>query len=151
MAWHGPRHSYIENTVKNCKVCQETRHRPPSATLHPWDWPRNPWQRVHADYAGPFLSRMFLVLVDANTKWVDIHVVNSSSAEVTIEKIRATFATLGLPQILVTDNGPQFTSVQFAQFTKNNGIKHVTSSPYHPSTNGLAERTVQTFKEGMRR
>ena len=49
------------------------------------------------------------------------------------------------------DNGPQFTSAQFAQFTKNNGIKHVTSSQYHPSTNGLAERMVQTFKEGMRR
>ena len=93
---------------------------------------------------------MFLILIDANTKWVDIHIVNSSSAEVTIEKMRATFATLGLPQILVTDNGPQFTSAQFAQFTKNNGIKHVTSSPYHPSTNGLAKRTVQTFKEGMR-
>ena len=93
---------------------------------------------------------MFLILVDANTKWVDIHVVNSTSAEVTIKKMRATFATLGLPQILVTDNAPQFTSAQFAQFTKNNGIKHVTSSPYHPSTNGLAERMVQTFKEGMR-
>ena len=141
----------IENMVKNCKVCQETRHKPPSATLHPWDWPRKPWQRVHADYAGPFLGKMFLILVDANTKWVDIHIVNSSSAEVTIEKIRATFATLGLPQILVTDNGPQFISEQFAQFAKNNGIKHVTSSPYHPSTNGLAERTVQTFKEGIRR
>ena len=137
--------------VKICKICQGTRNKPPSATLHPWDWPQKPWQRVHADYAGPFLGRMFLILVDANTKWVDIHVVNSTSAEVTIEKMRATFATLGLPQILVTDNGPQFTSAQFAQFTKNNGIKHVTSSPYHPSTNGLAERMVQTFKEGMRR
>ena len=51
---------------------------------------------------------------------------------------------------MVTDNSPQFTSIEFAQFTKNNGIKHVTSSPYHPSTNGLAERTVQTFKEGIR-
>ena len=78
-------------------------------------------------------------------------VVNSSSAEVTVEKMRATFTTSGLPQILVTDNGPQFTSAQFAQFTKNNGIKHVTTSPYHLSTNGLAERMVQTFKEGMRR
>ena len=141
----------IENMVKSCKICQGTRNKPPSATLHPWDWPQKPWQRVHADYAGPFLGRMFLILVEANTKWVDIHVVNSTSAEVTIEKMRATFATLGLPQILVTDNGPQFTSAQFAQFTKNNGIKHVTSSPYHPSTNGLAERMVQTFKEGMRR
>ena len=140
----------IENMVKSCKICQEPRHKPSSATLHPWDWPQKPWQRVHADYAGPFLSRIFLILVDANTKWVNIHVVNSSSAEVTIEKMRATFATLGLPQILVMDNGPQFTSAQFAQFTKNNGIKHVTSSPYHPSTNGLAERMVQTFKERTR-
>ena len=94
---------------------------------------------------------MFLLLVDANTKWINIHVVNSSSSQITIKKVRATFATLGLPQILVTDNGPQFTSSDFAQFTKNNGIKYVTSSPYHPSTNGLAERSVQTFKEGMRK
>ena len=134
----------IERMVKNCSNCQETRHKPP-------DWPQKPWQRVHADYAGPFLGKMFLILVDANTKWVDIHVVNSSSSQVTIEKMRITFANLGLPQILVTDNGPQFTSTEFSQFTKNNGIKHVTSSPYHPSMNGLAERTVQTFKEGMKR
>ena len=78
-------------------------------------------------------------------------IVNSSSVEIMIEKMRATFATLGLPQSLVTDNGPEFTSAQFAQFTKNNGIEHVTSSPYHPSTNRLAERMVQTFKEGMKR
>ena len=94
---------------------------------------------------------MFLILVDANTKWFYLHAVNSSSAEVTIEKMRATFVNLGLPQILVTDNGPQFTCAQFAQFTKNNEIKNVTSLPYHPLTNELAERTVQTFKEGMRR
>ena len=86
----------IENMVKSCNVCQETCHKPPSATLHPWDWPRQPWQRVHADYVGPFLSRMFLILVDANTKWIDIHVINSSSAQITIEKMRTTFATLGL-------------------------------------------------------
>ena len=94
---------------------------------------------------------MFLILIDATTKWIDIHVVTSSSTQSTIEEMRTTFATLGLPQILVTDNGPQFTSSEFSQFTKNNGIKHITSSPYHPATNRFAERTVQTFKEGMRR
>ena len=66
--------------------------------------------RVYADYAGLFLGKMFLILAYTNTKWVDIHMVNSSSAEITIEKITSIFATLGLPQILVTDNGPQFTS-----------------------------------------
>ena len=58
--------------------------------------------------------------------------VNSSSAEITIEKIRSIFATLGLPQILVTDNGPQFKSGHFTQFTNKKGIKNVTSLPYHP-------------------
>jgi len=52
---------------------------------------------------------------------------------------------------LVNDNGSQFTSYEFSQFTKNNRIKHIISSPYHPATNRLAERTIQTFKEGMRR
>lgn len=65
--------------------------------------------------------------------------------------MRTSFATLGLPQMLVTNNSLQFTSSEFLQFTKNNGIKHITSSPYHPPTNELAERTVQKFKEGMRR
>ena len=58
-------------------------------------------------------------------------------------------ATHGLPQKLVTDNGATFTSSEFHQFTEKNGIKHVTSAPYHPSTNGLAERAVQTFKRAI--
>ena len=94
---------------------------------------------------------MFLILIDATTKWIDIHVVNSSSTQSTIEKMRITFANFSLPQILVSDNGLQFTSSEFSQFTKNNGIKLITSSPYHPTTNRLAKRTVLTFKEGMRR
>jgi len=141
----------LEKKVKECNTCQATRHTPPVALLHPWEWPKQPWQRVHADYAGPFLGKMFLILVDAYSKWVDIHVVNSSTSQVTIEKMRTSFAALGLPQFLVTDNGTQFTSVEFLQFTRNNGIKHIKSSPHHPSTNGLAERMVQSFKEGMKR
>jgi len=76
-------------------------------------------------------------------------VVNSSTSLVTIKKMRATFAAFGLPQIMVTDNGTQFTSSKFTQFTMANGIKCIMSSPYHPSINGLAEQAVQSFKEGM--
>ena len=63
----------IENMVKNCEVCQEACHK------HP-DWPQKPWQRVHADHVRLFLGKRFLLLVHTNTKWVDIHMVNSSSA-----------------------------------------------------------------------
>ena len=61
------------------------------------------------------------------------------------------FATHGLPRTLVTDNGAQFTSLEFESFLSNNGIRHVKTSPYHPASNGLAERAVQVFKETMKK
>lgn len=57
----------------------------------------------------------------------------------------------GLPQTFMTDNGSQFTSAEFQAFMKSNGIKHICSSPYHPATNGLAKRAVQSFKEHLKR
>ena len=63
----------IEQRVRQCESCQLTRPNPPSAPLHPWEWPKKPWSRVHVDYAGPFLGSMFLVLVDAHSKWMDVY------------------------------------------------------------------------------
>ena len=50
----------------------------------------------------------------------------------------------------MSDNGPQFVAEEFASFAKANGIKHIKSAPYHPSTNGAVERLVQTFKKVMK-
>ena len=57
----------------------------------------------------------------------------------------------GLPEVLVADNGTNFTSVEFEEFLRKNGIKHRTSAPYHPSTNGLTERAMQRFKKGLKK
>ena len=65
--------------------------------------------------------------------------------------LRQLFATYGLPQQFASDNGPQFSSVEFATFLARNGVKHIRSSPYHPSTNGLAEHFVFTVKQAMKR
>ena len=127
----------IERTVKSCIACQVTRHNPQPAPLHLWEWPQKPWSwRVHADYAGPVLGRMFLILVDAHTKWIGIHITNSPTSLVTIKKMQSTFVMLGLPEVLVTDNGTAFISAEFEHFCKCNGILHVTSSPYHPALLG---------------
>lgn len=68
----------------------------------------------------------------------------------TIAVLRSIFARNGGPNVMVSDNGPQFTSEEFKRFTHTNGIKHVTSAPCHPSSNGLAERFVQSFKFTMK-
>ena len=93
---------------------------------------------------------MLLIIVDAYSKWIDVHVTNSSTALVTIQKLLITFATHGLPRTIVSDNGPCFTSSEFEQFVKCNGIRHLKTAPYHPASNGLAERAVQTVKSGIR-
>ncbi len=76
--------------------------------------------------------------------------MSTTTSTKTIEALQAIFARFGLPEQLVSDNGPQFTSQEFEQFVQQSGIKHIRSAPYHPSTNGLAERFVKTFKNSMK-
>ncbi|KAL5505227.1 hypothetical protein EMCRGX_G006629, partial [Ephydatia muelleri] len=139
----------LENLAKSCLQCQEVKVSPPVAPLHPWVWPAQPWQRIHIDFAGPFLGSNFLVVVDAHSKWPEVVEMKTLTSAKTIEALRELFATYGLPQQLVSDNGSQFTSEEFAQFMTTNGIKHICCAPYHPASNGLAERFVQTFKKSM--
>ena len=76
--------------------------------------------------------------------------MTTTSGTRTIEELRRLFATRGLPEQLVSDNGSQFTADKFGEFLRSNSIKHIRSAPYHPATNGLAERFVQTFKQALR-
>ena len=77
--------------------------------------------------------------------------VRSASSCNTIAKLRTMFAAHGLPDLVVSDNGTTFTSAEFRSSLSRNGIRHVTSAPYHPASNGLAERYVQTFKNAIRK
>ena len=52
-----------------CTACQQVKQAPTAAPLHPWIWPSRPWQRVHVDFAEPFLGSMYLIAVDAHSKW----------------------------------------------------------------------------------
>ena len=139
-----------QNMVKACTTCQQVKQAPAVAPLHPWIWPSRPWQRVHVDFAGPFLGSTYLIAVDAHSKWPEVQEMKSTMAAKTIEVLRHLFARFGLPEQLVSDNGPQFVAEEFAEFLKQNGVKHVKCAPYHPSSNGLAERFVRTFKEAMK-
>jgi hypothetical protein len=143
--------SELETKVKNCLSCQKNRHLPAEAPHHPWEYPTKPWSRLHLDFAGPFMGYTFLIIVDSYSKWIDVHMMNSMSTTATICKLRSTFATHGLPDVIVTDNGGSFTSSEFANYMHVNGIKHRTTAPWHPSSNGCDKRAVQIFKESMKK
>ena len=137
--------------VSECTTCQTYRRQAPVAPLSPWTWPTRPWERIHVDYCGPVNGQMMLVIADACTKWLDVHVTTRSTAEVTIEELRKSFSNWGLPKVVVTDNATCFTSPAFQSFCAKNGIKHLLTAPLSPKSNGLAERAVQTVKQGVRK
>ena len=138
----------IEKTVWLCQKCQTSSSSPPLAPLQPWKWPTRPWSRLHIDYAGPMYGKMCLIIVDAHSKWIEAGFVPSATSAATIEVLRNSFACFGLLSSVVTDNAPYFVS-EIEYFFKQNGIRHPTSLPYHPASNGLVERAVQTIKKGL--
>ena len=141
----------IEKSVRLCHGCQEAQSVPPVAPLNPWKWPTRPWARLHLDFAGPFEGKNILIAIDAHSKWVEAVCTPSTSSSAIIEELRTLFAKFGLPESVVTDNGTGFVSQEFETFLKNNGIRHTTSAPYHPASNGLAERAVQIVKKGLKK
>ena len=72
--------------------------------------------------------------------------MTSTTSLKTIEVLHSLFARYGLPEEVVSDNGPQLASEEFSQFPKQNGVKFTRVPPYHPASNGAAERSVQTTK-----
>ena len=143
--------SDIESTVRECQQCQLQQSVPPVAPLQPWSWPTSPWTRLHLDYAGPFEGKMILVLIDAHSKWIEAIHTSAATSTIVIEELREKFAQFGIPQTIVTDNGSCFTSAEFESFLHSNGIHHLTTAPYHPASNGLAERAVQIIKKGLKK
>lgn len=117
---------------------------------HSWDYPSTARQRLHIDYASPFLGQ-FLIVVNAFSEWSETVPMNSANSLNTIKALMRIFPTHGIPGQIASDNGTQFTSNEFQTFCKANKTKHTFNATYHPATNGRAERFVQTFMSNMKR
>ena len=141
----------VEAWVRGCATCQADRPDVPSAPIHPWEPTKTPWSRVHMDFAGPFHGQVFLIVVDAYSKWLEVVPVTTMTTRTVIRALSRLFATHGLPDTLVSDNGAQFVSAEFKEFTDSLLIRHVTSAPFHPATNGQAERMVRFTKESLKK
>ena len=142
----------IEHIAAKCEGCRKFKKKPPPNSLSVWPFARRPMERVHIDFFE-YKGKHVLLMVDAYSKKIWTQLMNTdTTTSKTLAVLYGWFCTeTGTPTTLVSDNGPQFTSHEFARKMKLWGIKHVFSPPYHPSSNGQAERAVQLYKDRLRK
>ena len=99
------------------------------------------------NFAGPFCTKMFMLLMNAHSKWPEILEMTSTTAGNITATLRRVFSAFGLTEQVVKENGPQFVSCEFVDFMEGNGIKHIHTATYHPSSNGAVERLGQTLNK----
>ena len=140
----------VEDTVKACKGCALAAKAPP-IQYSPWPKADRPWSRIHVDFAGPLDGSYYLIIVDSYSKWPEVFRCKNPTTETTINTLHELFARFGVVDIVVTDNGTQFTSGEFKTFCDNFQVDHITTPPYHPRSNGQAERFVDTLKRALKK
>ena len=136
--------SQIEAMCRKCHTCalhQDDKVEPLLALSAPTEI----WERVGIDLFE-FKKEQYLVIVDYGSRWLDFKKLNSTNSQALIRALSEVFSTHGLPKLVISDNGPQFSSMEFKYFAKSWGFTHVTSSPRYPKANGEAERAVRTAK-----
>nr|XP_057937756.1 cytokine receptor family member b2 isoform X2 [Doryrhamphus excisus] len=139
----------IKLKVENCPVCAREVHNVPEPLLTT-EPPNRPWQRVAADLFQ-WNRAMYLLVIDYFSRYIEVANLTSTTAVSVINKMKAIFARHGVPETLVTDNGPQFSAAEFAAFARDYDFNHVTSSPHYPQSNGEAERAVRTVKSLLKK
>ena len=134
----------LTQRVQQCSICL----REAAATcepLMPAPLPDYPWQVLGSDL---FQLRRdsYLLLVDYFSRYPEVVKFTSTTSSAVIAAKKAVFSQHGIPEILRSDNGPQYASQEFKGFSEIYGFHHITSSPRYPQSNGQAERAVQTVK-----
>lgn len=140
----------VETYVGECESCQMLRKDKPVKDYGTWSETSFPFERIHLDFFH-FQGQTFLILIDAHTRWLEIKRMGRTNAQMLIHALMPVFQIFGLPKEIVTDNGPPFSSYEFKKFCDENIITKTHTPPYHPASNGLVERAVQTTKSVLRK
>ena len=134
----------IEVMISKYLIC--CKHKKQNTEpLKPTPFPEYPWQKVAIDLFE-WKKTTYVLVVDYYSRYTEVCSLRSTSSASVIHKLKTVFARHGIPESLMSDNGPQFSSQEFSNFSKDYGFDHVTSSPNYPQTNGEAERAVRTIK-----
>ncbi|XP_060079947.1 uncharacterized protein K02A2.6-like [Ylistrum balloti] len=140
----------IKSKVENCPICQKHRIYQQKEPIIQEEIPNRPWQKLASDifYMG---SEKYMILADYSSKYFEISNIPNVTSSTVIQHMKSHFARHGIPEVLRTDNSPEYASAEFQVFMNEYSIRHVTSSPKYPHSNGFAERTVQTAKKLLKK
>ena len=121
-------------------------HRPGLAKepLQQHEFVARPLSKVGADLCD-LHGRTLVVVCDYYSNFIEVENISKSTTHGVSKALKTMFSRYGVPNELVTDNGPQFASAEFATFTKSWGFEHTTSSPRYPHLNGKAENAKGLF------
>ncbi|KAL9983139.1 hypothetical protein ACROYT_G005271 [Oculina patagonica] len=140
----------IADVVSKCNTCNMYRNSQAKEPLKSHELPERPWQKIAVDLFE-LDEQEYVVMVDYYSKFFEVSHLPNSKSKTVINHIKLQFARYGIPEVIVSDNGYEFSSHEFAEFANEYGFKHITSSPRYPQSNGLAERAVQTAKNLMKK
>ena len=134
----------IAEMVRNCTTCS-IHANDVAEPLLPREFPTSPWEHVGSDlfYCK---QRWYLLLVDYYSRYIKVSLLAALSSCDVIEHMKSHFVRHGIPELLTSDNGPQYASEEFHKFAGTYSFQHVTSFPRYPQSNVAAERAVQTIK-----
>ena len=139
----------IQDLVGNCQTCKEQlpdKREPLMAS----PLPDKAWERVGSDLFE-YKGKTYLLMIDYYSRWIEVRPLKRLDTKGTTDAMSSIFAVHGVPDIVVSDNGPQYASKEFKAFATNYGFTHVTSSPMYPQSNGEAERAVRTVKNILKK
>ena len=140
----------IDNVILACQTCQDSLPSNVKEPLIQKPRPDRPFQEIAIDFCS-YASRDYLIIVDCCTDWpAIISMDRGTTTSQLITVLRQSFCRTGIPEIIWSDGGPQFTSNLFQEFAKQWGFSHKVSTPHYPQSNGKVEATVKSMKRIIR-
>lgn len=136
----------LNDKIASCRYCIEKLPANKREPMIPSELPDRPFQKVGVDI-GDVKGEHYLIFIDYYTRWIEIQPLLQMTSKSVINKLKLIFATHGIPELLVSDNGAQFSSAEFKRFSQEWSFRHSTSSPAYAQSNGEAERAVRTAKD----